>query len=94
MSHSIPSSTLNPIPHFFALTTSLVPFTMSIRLLSSADSPSSGSFLASEFLADSKRDDYLTEACASLIGHIGKMKRVGFGWEDKAAFLEFYKSKK
>ncbi|EPT02744.1 hypothetical protein FOMPIDRAFT_1059030 [Fomitopsis schrenkii] len=94
MSHSIPSSTLNPIPQLFSLTTSLVPFTMSIRLLSPAESPSSGSFLASELLADGKYDDVLTETCASLIAQIGKMKRVGFGWEDKAAFLEFYNSKK
>ncbi|TFY59808.1 hypothetical protein EVJ58_g5549 [Rhodofomes roseus] len=94
MTHSIPSNALNPIPHLFSLTTSLVPFTMSIRLLAPSESPSSGSFLASEFLAEGKHDDYLTEACASLIAQIGKMKRVGFGWEDKIAFLEFYKSKK
>ncbi|KZT71583.1 hypothetical protein DAEQUDRAFT_665718 [Daedalea quercina L-15889] len=94
MSHSIPSSVLNPIPQFFSLTTSLVPFTMSIRLLAPTESPSSGTFLASEFLAEGKHDDYLSEACASLIAQIGKVKRVGFGWEDKAAFLEFYKSKK
>ncbi|KAH9938565.1 uncharacterized protein B0H18DRAFT_1091228 [Fomitopsis serialis] len=94
MTHSIPSNSINPIPQLFSLTTSLVPLTMSIRLLAPSESPSSGSFLASEFLTEGTNDDYLTEACASLIAQIGKMKRVGFGWEDKAAFLEFYNSKK
>jgi len=94
MSHSIPSNSVNPILQLFSLTTSLVPLTMSIRLLAPSESPSSGSFLASEFLTEGKNNDYLTEACASLIAQIGKMKRVGFGWEDKAAFLEFYRSKK
>ncbi|PSS37312.1 hypothetical protein PHLCEN_2v789 [Hermanssonia centrifuga] len=64
---------------------------MSIRLLAPSESPSSGSFLASEF---SSGNDVLSEASAGLIAQIGKMKRVGMGWEDKAAFLEFYRARK
>ncbi|KAF9816314.1 hypothetical protein IEO21_04179 [Rhodonia placenta] len=93
LAHPIPYSALNPLPHIFSLTTSLAPYTLSIRLLSLADAPSSGTFVTSEFTAG-QNSDILTEACASLIAQIGKVKRVGFGWEDKAAFLEFYRSKR
>ena len=34
--------------------------------------------------------DAFTEASATLIAQVGKMKRTGLGWEDKASFLEFY----
>lgn len=79
----------------FKLTSTLLPLTLSIRLLAPSESPSSGAFLASEFTTPgSKNDDVLVEACAALIAQIGKMKRVGLGWEDKAAFLEFYKGKR
>lgn len=37
--------------------------------------------------------DALTEASATLISQVGKMKRTGLGWEDKASFLEFYNHK-
>jgi len=37
--------------------------------------------------------DVLTEASATLIAQVGKMKRIGLGWEDKASFLEFYNRK-
>jgi hypothetical protein len=37
--------------------------------------------------------DALTEASATLIAQVGKMKRTGLGWEDKASFLEFYNRK-
>lgn len=66
---------------------------MSIRLLSLSESPSSGTFLESEFSSGGVQD-ILTEACAQLIARIGRMKRVGMAWEDKTAFLEFYKGKK
>ncbi|PCH41265.1 hypothetical protein WOLCODRAFT_24616 [Wolfiporia cocos MD-104 SS10] len=92
LSHPIPSSRLNPLSHIFAVTTALVPQTMSVRLLSPSESPSSGTFIASEFLSGG--EDPVSEACASLIAQIGKMKRIGLGWEDKIAFLDFYKSKK
>ncbi|KAI0921305.1 hypothetical protein AcW1_004674 [Taiwanofungus camphoratus] len=94
MTHPIPAANANPLAHFFSLTTSLVPLTLSIRLLSPSESPSSGSFLSSEFITADKSKDPLSEACASLIAQIGKMKRVGLGWEDKVAFLEFYRGKK
>ena len=95
LSHSIPSATLNPLSHVFKLASTLLPLTLSIRLLAPSEAPSSGAFLASEFATPgSKNDDVLSEACAALIAQIGKMKRVGLGWEDKAAFLEFYKDKR
>ena len=79
--------------HLFTLTTSFVPGTISIRLLTPSESPSSGSFLESEYSSGGV-DDVLSETCAALIAQVGKMKRVGMGWEDKAAFLDFYKGKK
>ncbi|KAK7695473.1 hypothetical protein QCA50_000109 [Cerrena zonata] len=93
LSHSIPSS-LNPLTHIFKLSTSFVPLTLSIRLLAPAESPSSRSFLLSDFLLGGYYDDQLSECCAALIAQIGKFKRTGMGWEDKAAFLEFYQGKK
>ena len=38
-------------------------------------------------------DDQLSEVCAALIAQLGKLKRIGMGWEDKRLFLDFYKSK-
>lgn len=38
--------------------------------------------------------DTLSAVCATLMGDIGRMKQVGLGWEDKARFLDFYKTKK
>ncbi|EIN10724.1 hypothetical protein PUNSTDRAFT_119620 [Punctularia strigosozonata HHB-11173 SS5] len=94
LSRSIPSNTtLNPLPHVLSLVTSLVPLTSSIRLLPASESPNSRSFLQSEVLPG-RVDDKLSEACAALIAQVGKMKRVGMGWEDKAAFLELYNSKR
>ncbi|KAI0772700.1 hypothetical protein BC629DRAFT_1639305 [Irpex lacteus] len=94
LSHSIPSTTLNPLAHVFKLTTSLVPLTMSIRLLAPSDSPSSASFLASDYASGLRSNDILSECCAALIAQIGKVKRVGLGWEDKTTFLEFYRGKR
>ncbi|KAI0082591.1 hypothetical protein K474DRAFT_1585839 [Panus rudis PR-1116 ss-1] len=94
LSHSIPSSFLNPLPHIFKVTSSLVPLTLSIRLLAQSDSPSSGSFLLSDFLTGGQYDDPLSEICAALISQIGKFKRTGMAWEDKAAFLQFYIEKR
>ena len=70
-----------------------MPLTMSIRLLAPSESPSSASFLASDYVSGLRNEGVLTECCASLIAQIGKMKRVGLGWEDKVAFMEFYKGK-
>lgn len=30
----------------------------------------------------------MTERCIKAISEMGRLKRVGFGWEDKKAFLE------
>ncbi|EJF61307.1 hypothetical protein DICSQDRAFT_106503 [Dichomitus squalens LYAD-421 SS1] len=94
LSHSIPSKFANPIPHVFKLASSLAPLTLSIRLLSPSESPSSGSFLLSEFLTGGTYSDELAECCAALMSQIGRFKRVGLGWEDKAAFLNMYKGKR
>ena len=94
LSHSIPGSVLNPLRHAFTLASSLAPLTLSIRLLSPSESPSSGSFLLSEFLTGGGYTDELGECCAALMAQIGRVKRVGMGWEDKAAFLNLYKGKK
>ncbi|KAI0638280.1 hypothetical protein C8Q77DRAFT_1242705 [Trametes polyzona] len=94
LSHSIPSGFLNPLSHVFRLASALAPLTVSIRLLAPSEAPSSGSFLLSEFLTGGVYADELAECCAALIAQIGRVKRVGLGWEDKAAFLELYRGKK
>ncbi|KAI0352858.1 hypothetical protein OH77DRAFT_1484597 [Trametes cingulata] len=91
LSHSIPSTFLNPLPHVFRLASSLAPLPISIRLLAPSESPSSGSFLLSEFLTGGTYADELAECCAALMAQIGRVKRVGLGWEDKAAFLRLYR---
>ncbi|TRM68029.1 hypothetical protein BD626DRAFT_480595 [Schizophyllum amplum] len=99
---SIPLSTLSPLAHVFKLCATLIPPAVSIRLLSTAELPSTGTFIASEVLGAPApagtsalgTDAQLTEVCATLIAQIGKMKRVGLGWEDKVAFLDFYHSKR
>ncbi|KAI0776019.1 hypothetical protein BD413DRAFT_469414 [Trametes elegans] len=93
LSHSIASDFLNPLPHVFRLASTLAPLTVSIRLLAPSESPSSGSFLLSEFLTGGTYPDPLAECCAALIAQIGRVKRVSFGWEDKVAFLRLYKGK-
>ncbi|KAG8947654.1 hypothetical protein FRC04_010588 [Tulasnella sp. 424] len=95
LSHSIPSSRVpNPIPHLFTLLASpALNRTMSVRLLEPSDSPSSQTFVASDFLAPGAKDQ-LGEACAQLIAQLGKFKRTTvLGWEEKSAFLEFYRQK-
>jgi len=91
LSHSIPSS-LNPLPHIFSLARTLQPSAMSVRLLSPAESPSSPSFMASEVSGD-VGDDTLSAACSGLISHLGKMKKMKLGWEDKVLFLKLYREK-
>ena len=94
LSHSIPSKFLNPLPHVFRVASCLTPLTPSIRLLSPSESPSSGAFLLREFLTGGTYPDELAECCAAVMSQIGRVKRVGMGWEDKAAFLNLYKGKK
>ena len=93
LSQSLPFPLLNPLLHLFSISSSLVPAQMTIRLLAPSESPGSQLFLASEILPDHIGDDQLSEACAILIAQMGKLKRVGMGWEDKSLFLDFYKSK-
>lgn len=90
MTRSIPSTSFNPIAHLFTITTSISLPAISIRLLAPSDSPSNQLFVASEVITEFAGEDQLTEACAVLIAQIGKMKRTGMGWEDKASFLDFY----
>lgn len=89
-SHPIPSYSLNPLRHLFTLLTSLSSQPMSVCMLPPSESPSSDLFMASEVAPV----DSLSEACAVLVERIGKMRRVRFGWEDKATFLDFYWSRR
>lgn len=98
--HSIPSQSTslpNPIPHLLTLlfAPSLAQ-SLSIRLLAPSDSPSSGSFMASEVILDGgvAPADEISEACAVLMAQASKLKRVGMGWEDKVAFLDYYRKRK
>ncbi|KAF9247206.1 hypothetical protein BU15DRAFT_84744 [Melanogaster broomeanus] len=75
---------------FVMCTSALGPQSMSVRMLPLSESPSSQLFMVSEIVPD-PAVDVLSEACAVLIARIGRMKRVGFGWEDKLAFLDFYR---
>ncbi|KAJ1309072.1 hypothetical protein OPQ81_004751 [Rhizoctonia solani] len=98
--HSIPSQSgtfPNPIPHIITLLFApTLTQSLSIRLVAPSDSPSSGSFMASEVILDSgiAPADEISEACAVLMAQASKLKRVGMGWEDKAAFLDFYRKRK
>ena len=70
---------------------------MSIRLLAPSESPSSGAFLASDVLPSTRGGTgsvTLEEACAMLIAGLGRVKRTGYGWEEKEHFLEFYEGKR
>ena len=93
LAHSIPSNIMNPLPHLFSLTTSLSPLAISIRLLAPSESPSSPLFIASEVVTGAPQQGQLTECCASLIAHIGKIKQTGMGWEDKVKLLQLHRAK-
>ena len=94
LSHSMPSSFLNPLPHIFSLATSPSPLSMSIRLLALSDSPSSQLFMANEHVSGTPGEDQLAESCAALISQIGKFKQTGMGWEDKASLLQLVSGKR
>lgn len=91
LTHPIPSKFLNPLGHIFTICCSLSPLlyqSLSIRLLNPAESPSgSDTSSGSDYSGD------LSQACASLISQLGKLRSTGLGWEDKASFLDFYRSK-
>ncbi|KAF8895927.1 hypothetical protein CPB85DRAFT_1229708 [Mucidula mucida] len=86
LSHSIPARFLNPFIHLFTVAAALVPPTFSIRLLAPSESPSSHAFKVSDIFTDAPADP-LSETSAVLISQIGKIKRTGMGWEDKASLL-------
>ncbi|EUC66387.1 acyltransferase-like protein, putative [Rhizoctonia solani AG-3 Rhs1AP] len=94
---SQPGTLPNPLPHILKLLFAPA-FTqsLSIRMVAPSDSPSSGSFMASEIILDNgiAPADEISEACAVLMAQASKLKRVGMGWEDKAAFLDFYRKRK
>ncbi|KAN0127465.1 hypothetical protein V8E53_014677 [Lactarius tabidus] len=92
LSHSIPSA-LNPLLHVFSLASTLGPLTMSIRLLSPAESPGSPLFMASEVVTGDVGEDTLSAVCASLISQLGKLKKMSLSWEDKVSFLRLYREK-
>ncbi|KIK99255.1 hypothetical protein PAXRUDRAFT_822948 [Paxillus rubicundulus Ve08.2h10] len=93
LAHPIASPTLNPLRHLFVISSALSPQSMSVRMLPLSESPSSQLFMVNEVVTN-PTIDVLSEACAVLIARIGKMKRVGFGWEDKVAFLTFYRGQR
>ncbi|KAL5530372.1 hypothetical protein ACEPAF_6630 [Sanghuangporus sanghuang] len=94
LSLPIPSPILNPIPHIFTISSSILPYTMSIRLLAPSDSPNSATLTPNEIPSGlRKEDDALIEVCSILMSDIGRVKRTGMGWEEKSMFLEFYKGK-
>ncbi|CAE6486569.1 unnamed protein product [Rhizoctonia solani] len=96
--HSIPSqlgSFPNPAHHILKLLFApALAQSLSIRMVAPSDSPSSGSFMASEVILDNgiAPADEISEACAVLMAQAAKLKRVGMGWEDKAA--DFYRKRK
>lgn len=93
LTHSIPSSIFNPLYHLFSIASVLSPQAMSVRMLPLSESPSSQLFVVSEVVPDLAVDT-LSEVCAALIARIGKMKRIGFGWEDKVSFLDLYSGRR
>ncbi|KAF8897442.1 hypothetical protein BD779DRAFT_1667422 [Infundibulicybe gibba] len=93
LTHSIPAVSLNPLYHIFTIATSLTIPSISIRLLAPSEGPSSPLFIASDVISGTPGEDQLGESCAVLISQIGKIKRTGMGWEDKASFLDFYRKK-
>ncbi|KAF9452458.1 hypothetical protein P691DRAFT_721878 [Macrolepiota fuliginosa MF-IS2] len=80
---------LNPISYIFRITRSLAPHAISIRLLAPSESPGSQLFIASDYVKGTPGEDQLAEASANLIAQIGRLKRTGMGWEDKASFFYY-----
>lgn len=90
--HSIPASLLNPIPHLYRISATFPPCSVSIRLLNPVESPDSRLFTVSDVTRNTT-NDMLSEVSAALIAQLGKLRRVGLGWEDKFMFLTFYQKK-
>ena len=51
-------------------------------------------FKVSDFASTVTGAATLSEVCATLIADIGRLKRTGMGWEEKAALLALMKQKK
>ncbi|KAG8890546.1 hypothetical protein FRB98_007894 [Tulasnella sp. 332] len=97
LTHSVPTDLPfipNPLGHIFQLLSSpTLARSMTIRLLAPSDSPSSPSFMSSEYYTHGAKDQ-VGEAISKLMEYLGKFKRTSvLGWEDKASFLTFYRSK-
>ncbi|GHJ86973.1 hypothetical protein NliqN6_3375 [Naganishia liquefaciens] len=99
--HTVPTPRFNPFPHMFTTQcASLLPRNLTCRILHPSNSPSSGSFLPSETLnlnsltGNDTHENVLGGCCGVLMCQLGRFKHVGLGWEDKEAFLKFFKSRK
>ncbi|KAG8934665.1 hypothetical protein FRC02_009492 [Tulasnella sp. 418] len=96
LTHSVPNERIpNPLGHFFTLVSSLsLAYSVSIRLLAPSDSPSSGSFMVSDYITGPTADP-LGDVCGTLIAYLGKFKRMSVqGWEEKVSFFKFYRNQK
>jgi hypothetical protein len=87
------SNFLGLISHAFNIACFPSPPAVSIRLLAPSESPNSQLFIASDYVKGTPGEDQLAEASANLISQIGRLKRTGMGWEDKAGFLHYHNEK-
>lgn len=98
--HSAPNTILNPLLHVATtLCQSLIPRTLTVRILHPHNAPSSGAFLPSETLdlttATTGEDrNVLGDCCAVLLRQLGRVKSVGMGWEEKDGFLTFLRERR
>lgn len=85
----------NPMSHLFHISTSLLPRSISIRLLPPSESPSSATFMVSDIIGGTNAvladNEILRDSCEVLIAGMGKMKRTQLAWEDKGTLLEIMK---
>lgn len=86
---SVPSATLNPFRHVWALASSLsFAKGFQVRLLDPAESPTSAGYTADRTVGVGSGEDPLVEAVAGLISALSRLRRTGLGWEDKEVFLD------
>lgn len=82
--YPIRSPRFSPIAHIFALTSSPVPLSLTIRRLHASESP--------KFSTLPKKEDW--DAISEGLTTVGRWKKVGgLDWEKKQAFLEFRKKR-
>lgn len=79
VTHPIPNSSYNPIPHIFNVTSSPSPRTLQIRKLNPSESPK---LSASPKLTEMDELSNALTAC-------GRWKKTGLSWEEKEEFLKF-----